>query len=206
MDNKVIITIARQFGSGGKTIGQMLADSLGINCYERELIRMASDDSGISEALFGESDEKIKTNSFFKFKNIYKGQLISPESAGFTSQANLFNYQAKVITQLAEKESCVIIGRCADYILKDNPNVCSVFIHADKDFCRKMALERVSIPEKDIDKYIEKIDNYRGEYYKAYTGNNWYDLRNYDLCLDSSKLGFEKCVEEIKSYIDVRFS
>ena len=207
MDQKnVIITIARQFGSGGKTIGQMLADSLGINCYERELIRMASDDSGISEALFGENDERIRTNSFFKFKQLYKGGLISPESAGFTSSANLFNYQAKVIKQLAEKESCVIIGRCADYILKDYPNVMSVFIHADPQFCHQMALERVSVPEKDLDKYIEKIDNYRGEYYKAYTGKDWHDLRNYDLTLDSGKLGFEKCVELIRAYMDERFS
>jgi len=206
MEEKVIITIARQFGSGGKTIGQMLADSLGINCYERELIRMASDDSGISEALFGQNDERIRTNSFFKYKNIYKGELISPESAGFTSSANLFNYQAKIIKELAERGSCVIIGRCADFILKDYPNVVSVFVHADKDFCHKMAVDRVSVPEKELDKYIEKIDNYRGEYYKAHTGKEWYDLRNYDLCLDSGKLGFDKCVEEIKSYIDVRFS
>lgn len=206
MDHNIIITIAREFGSGGKTIGQMLADSMGINCYERELIRMASDDSGISEELFGAHDERIRTNSFFKFKQTYKGNLIAPESAGFTSQANLFNYQAKVIKQLAARESCVIIGRCADYILKDYPNVCSVFVHADMDFRHKMAAERVSVSEKDLDKYIEKIDNYRGEYYKAYTGNDWYDLRNYDLCLDSGKLGFEKCVEEISSYIDVRFS
>ena len=206
MDKKVIITIARQFGSGGKTIGQMLADSLGINCYEREIIRMASDDSGISESLFGENDERIRTNSFFKFKPLYKGELIAPESAGFTSSANLFNYQAKVIKQLAEKESCVIIGRCADYILKDNPNVVSVFVHADAPFCHKMASERVSVPEKELDKYIEKIDKYRGDYYKAYTGKEWYDLRNYNLSLDSGQLGFEKCVELIKAYIDERFS
>lgn len=205
-NQNIIITIARQFGSGGKTIGQMLADSLGVNCYEREIIRMASDDSGISEELFSKSDERISTNSFFKLKNIYKGELISPESAGFTSQTNLFNYQAKIIKQLAERESCVIIGRCADFILKDYPNVMSVFVHADKDFCHKMAAERVSVPEKELDKYIEKIDNYRGEFYKTYTGNEWYDLRNYDLCLDSGKLGFEKCVEEIRSYMDVRFS
>ena len=206
MEQNIIITIARQFGSGGKTIAQMLADSLGVNCYERELIRMASDDSGISEALFGASDERINTSSFFRFKNIYKGELITPESAGFTKAANLFNYQAKVIKQLAEKESCVIVGRCADFVLKDYPNVMSVFVHADKEFCHKMAASRVSVPEKDLDKYIEKIDKYRGEYYKTYTGRDWYDLRNYDLCLDSSKLGFEKCVEEIKSYMDVRFS
>jgi len=204
-DKKIIITIARQFGSGGKTIGQMLADSLGVNCYERELIRMASDDSGISESLFGENDERIRTNSFFKFKQVYKGGLIAPESSGFTSSTNLFNYQAKVIKQLAEKESCVIIGRCADYILKDYPNVMSVFIHADADFCHKNAKDRVSVPEKDLDKYIEKIDNYRGDYYKAYTGKDWHDLRNYDLSLDSGKLGFEKCVELIRAYMDERF-
>lgn len=206
MEGNVIITIARQFGSGGKTIGQMLADSLGVNCYERELIRMASDDSGISEALFGEHDERIRTNSFFKFKNIYKGELISPESAGFTSSTNLFNYQAKVIKQLAEQGSCIIIGRCADFVLKDYPNVMSVFVHADPEFCHNMAKERVSVPEKELDKYIEKVNNYRGEYYKAHTGREWLDLRNYDLCLNSGKLGFEKCVEEIKSYMDVRFS
>lgn len=206
MESKVIVTIARQFGSGGKTIGQMLADSMGINCYERELIRMASDDSGISETLFAQNDERISTNSFFKYKNVYKGELIAPESAGFTSSANLFNYQAKIIKQLAEQESCVIIGRCADYVLKEYPNVVSVFVHADKDFCHQMAKERVSVPEKELDKYIEKVDNYRGQYYKTYTGNEWFDLRNYDLCLNSGKLGFEKCVEEIKSYIDVRFS
>lgn len=204
MDN-VIITIARQFGSGGKTVGQMLADDLKINCYEREIIRMASDDSGISEMLFEKADERISTNSFFNFKKIYKGGLISPEESGFTSQTNLFNYQAKVINELADKGSCVFIGRCADFILKDRPNVVSVFVHADKDFCHKMAAERVSSHIADIDKHIEKIDKYRGEYYKHYTGHEWYDLRNYDLTLDSGKLGFEKCVEEIKAYIDVRF-
>lgn len=204
MDN-IIITIARQFGSGGKTVGQMLADDLKINCYEREIIRMASDDSGISERLFEEADERIHTNSFFNFKKAYKGGIIHPEESGFTSETNLFNYQAKIINELADKGSCVFIGRCADYILKDRPNVVSVFVHADKDFCHKMAAERVSSHITDIDKHIERIDKYRGEYYKHYTGHEWYDLRNYDLTLDSGKLGFEKCVEEIKAYIDVRF-
>lgn len=204
MDN-VIITIARQFGSGGKTIGQMLADELKINCYEREIIRMASDDSGISEQLFNQVDERTRTNSFFNFKKLYKGGIIHPEEHGFTSDTNLFNYQAKVIKELADKGSCVFIGRCADYVLRDYPNVVSVFVHADRDFCLEKARERVSENVGDIGKYIDKIDKYRGEYYKHYTGNNWHDLRNYDLCLDAGKLGFEKCVEEIKSYIDIRF-
>ncbi|MFT3984758.1 MAG: cytidylate kinase-like family protein [Lachnospiraceae bacterium] len=202
----VIVTIARQYGSGGKTIGQMLADDLNVSCYEREILQMASEDSGISEYLFAQVDERVRTNTFFKMKQVYKGALITPESDGFTSDANLFNYQAKIIKKLAEQSSCVIIGRCADFVLKDYPNVVSVFVHADAAFCKKNALERVSVPEKDILKYIEKTDKYRGDYYQAHTGRRWHDLRNYDLCLNSGRLGFEKCVEEIKEYIRIRFS
>ncbi|HOO29323.1 MAG TPA: cytidylate kinase-like family protein [Lachnospiraceae bacterium] len=202
----VIVTIARQYGSGGKTIGQMLADDMNVSCYEREILHMASEDSGINEYLFAQVDERIRTNTFFKMKHIYKGALVTPESDGFTSDDNLFNYQAKIIKKLAEKDSCVIIGRCADYILKDYPNVVSIFVHADPQFCKKSALERVSVPEKDIMKYIEKTDKYRGDYYKAHTGHEWHDLRNYDLCLNSASLGFEKCVEEIKAYIKIRFN
>ncbi len=202
----VIVTIARQYGSGGKTIGQMLADDLNVNCYEREILQMASEDSGISEYLFAQVDERVRTNTFFKMRQVYKGALITPESDGFISDANLFNYQAKIIKKLAEQGSCVIIGRCADFILKDYPNVVSVFIHADADFCKKNALERSSVVEKDIMKYIEKTDKYRGEFYKAHTGRRWHDLRNYDLCLNSGRIGFEKSVEEIKEYIRIRFS
>ena len=145
MDN-IIITIARQYGSGGKTIGAMLARDLGINCYSREILKMASEESGINERLFGQADERVKIASWFKvLKKPYEGELLPPESSGFVSDENLFNYQAKVIKDLAEKESCVIVGRCADFVLKDYPNVMSVFIHADKDFCMERSLERNSI-------------------------------------------------------------
>ena len=111
-----------------------------------------------------------------------------------------------MIRDLAEKESCVIVGRCADYVLKENPNVVSVFIHADKKFCLERALERNSMTEKEMQKYIEKTDRFRGDFYRYHTGNEWADARNYDLCLNSGKLGFQKCVEEIKSYIKIRFN
>ena len=113
-----VITIARSYGSGGRTLGKLLAKELGINYYDRELIRMASDESGINEALFGEVDEKLKKSPLFRIvKKTYRGEIIPPESGEFVSDDNLFNYQAKVIRQLAEEESCVIIGRCADYVL-----------------------------------------------------------------------------------------
>ena len=206
MEN-VVITISRQYGSGGKTIAAMLAQKLGVNCYSREILKMASDDSGINEALFGQTDEKLKKSPLFRIarKNPYKGGVIPPESADFVSDDNLFNYQAKVIKELAQKESCVIVGRCASYILKDYPNVLSVFVHADEEFCLKCAMERNSMSEKEMLRYIERTDKYRSDYYFYHTGKKWADARNYDLCLNSGKLGFEKCVEEIEAYAKIRF-
>ena len=203
---KVIITIARQYGSGGKTIGETLARDLGINCYDRELMRLASDESGIAEGLFGKADEKLKNSPLIRItKNVYKGQLIPPESDDFTSTDNLFNYQAKIIRDLAKEESCVIIGRCADYVLKDYPNVLSVFIHAPKEYCLEGAAKKHSMSPKELERFINKTDKHRAEYYKYHTGREWTDARNYDLCLDSSKLGYERCVDEIISYMKVRF-
>ena len=110
-----------------------------------------------------------------------------------------------MIKELAEKESCVFIGRCADFVLKDRPDVMSVFIHAPQDYCLARGMERNSMKEKEMERFIAKTDKYRGDFYHYYTGRTWNDARNYDLCLDSSKLGFDKCVEAIKAYAKVRF-
>lgn len=206
MDN-IVITIARQYGSGGRTVGEMLANELGIHFYDKELMKLASEESGINETLFVKADEQVKSNSilFKTNKTPYSGELISPESKDFVSDDNLFNFQAKTIKKLAETESCVIMGRCADYVLKEYDNVLSVFVHAPKDFCMEQAAKKHSMSSKELEKYIAKVDKHRSDYYKYYTGREWTDARNYDLCLDSSKLGFERCVEEIKAYMKVRF-
>lgn len=200
-----VITIARQYGSGGRTVGEMLANKLGIHYYDRELMKLASEDSGISEQLFANADEKRKGTSLFKIaKKVYGGELIPPESDDFTSNDNLFNYQAKIIRELAEQESCVIIGRCADYVLKEYDHVLSVFIHAPREFCMEQAGKKLNMKERELERFIAKTDKYRAEYYKYHTGREWTDARNYDLCLNSSKLGFERCVEEIVAYMKVR--
>lgn len=201
----IVITIERQYGSGGKSIGKSLAERLNIEYYNHDIITLASEASGIDEALFAKVDEKLVNNNIFKFKKIYTGDLLAPGSDNFTSDSNLFNVQADTIKKLAEHESCVIIGRCANYILKDYENVVSVFVHANDEFCQNRIRERVSLEEKDIPKFIEKTNKYRNDYYKYHTGHEWFDLRAYDLCLDSGKLGFEKCVDEILAYIKVRF-
>lgn len=146
MEKNIVITIARQYGSGGRTIAQMLSERLGIHYYDKELLKLASEDSGINEDLFRNADEHVKTTQLFKIAHsVYKGELIPPESDDFTSMENLFNYQAKIIKKLAEQdESCIIVGRCAEYVLKDYDNVLSVFIHAPHEYCMEQAAKKQS--------------------------------------------------------------
>ncbi|MBB2181935.1 cytidylate kinase-like family protein [Lachnospiraceae bacterium MD1] len=204
--NKYVITIARGYGSGGRTIGKMLSEKLGIPYYDRDLLRLASDDSGINQALFAKADEKLKKSLLFRIaSNVYKGELIPPDSDDFVSNDNLFNYQAKIIKELANTESCIIIGRCADYVLKDYENVIKVFVHAPMEDCIKTLKEMTGKSDKEIEKQILSIDKHRAEYYKYYTGRDWKNAENYDLCLNSSRLGFDKCVEIVQSYMDIRF-
>lgn len=204
--NKFVITIARQYGSGGKTIGKMLSEKLGVEYYDKDLIKKASEESGINIDLFANADEKTG-GLFSKFKKPnYGGEVLDPSSSDFTSEENLFNYQAKIIRDLAEKESCIIVGRAADFILKDRDDVLSVFIHAPQDYLISEASKRLSETGKELERKIAKIDKDRADYYKTHTGREWMDARNYDLCLDSSKLGLDKCVEEIIAYMNIRFN
>ena len=199
--DKFVVTIARGFGSGGRTIGKMLAEKLGVKFYDKELIRIASDESGINETLFGQNDEKTK-NGLFGKPGVYKGEIIAPGKSGFISEENLFNYQAMVIKKLASEESCVIVGRCADYVLRSEPHVVRVFIYADEEQCIKNTAEVKGITDrKEAIKTITATDKERAAYYKAHTGREWIDARNYDLCLNSGDLGFDKCVDIISDFI-----
>lgn len=205
MEN-IVVTIARQYGSGGKTVGEMYAKELGIPCYGMNLLKMASEESGINEQLFMQFDEKLRSNLLLRMTtDLYDGKVIPPGHKDFVSAKNLFNWQAEVIKRLAKSETCVIIGRAADFVLKDYPNVVSVFVHASPEFNLARAMERNSMTTAEMEKFIASTDKYRSDFYKHYTGREWTDARNYDLCLNSGKLGLEKCVEEIKAYIKVRF-
>ncbi|MGL4799389.1 MAG: AAA family ATPase, partial [Cellulosilyticaceae bacterium] len=160
-----VITIARGYGSGGRTIGRMLSEALGVPFYDRELLRLASDDSGINQELFEKADEKVKNTLLYRVaKNVYKGELIPPDRDDFISNENLFNYQAKIIKELAEKESCIIMGRCADYVLKDCDHATKVYIHAPMEAC----LEGVAkiAPVNNPKQYIQMTDKRRAAYYR----------------------------------------
>ncbi len=203
MQDKFVITIARGYGSGGRTIGKILSEKLSIPFYDRDLIYMASEESGINLELFGKADEKVKKGFFDLSDHKYKGELIPPESSDFASDENLFNYQAKIIRELAEKESCIIVGRCADFVLKGFTNVIDVFVWAPMADCVKTVMSLEPLNEKEAEKKIKKIDKYRSDYYRYYTGRAWNDYQNYSLCLDSSRMGFEKTAEYIKVFAEI---
>ncbi len=200
----IVITIARSYGSGGRTLGKLLAKEMGINCYDREILRMASEQSGINEALFGQVDEKIKTMPLFRISNnIYKGEIFPPDSDEFTSDDNLFNYQAKIIKELAKTESCIIIGRCADFILKDEPDVVRLFFYAPRKDCIKRVMSQNGGTEREIIRKIEKTDKYRSDYYRYHTGKDWNDARNYDFCLNTTSTSYDKLIKAVKEYIHI---
>ena len=200
--NKFVITIARTCGSGGSYVAEALEKKLNIKLYGQDILQLASEDSGISIDLFARTDEELKSNPLFKFtKYIYDGKLIPPSSSDFTSQENLFNYQAKVLKDLAEKESYVVIGRCADFVLKDTDNLVRVFITADRKDRINTEAERLTISTKEAESRIDKVDKKRTNHYNYFTGNERDDMTNYDICLNTSRLSYDKCADIIIEYM-----
>ena len=200
-----VITIARRYGSGGKTVGRMLAKELNIPFYDREIIAMASEDSGVNEVLF--SDERLRPDLRSRLRGLYKGEPVlgySTPAKGAPRDGELFEYQAAVIRRLAETGPCIIMGRCADYVLGQRSDVARVFVHADADFCLEQAMLVNSMSREDVRKKIVQVDEYRAKFYQRHTGRDWYDARNYDLTLNSAVLGFEGVRDAIVQYLEVR--
>ena len=202
-----VITIARQYGSGGKTVGKRLAERLDIPFYDREIITMASEDSGVNAVLF--SDERLMKGGDLRarLRSIYRGEKIPGYRAGIAHEIKedtLYQYQAKVIRSLAEQGPCIMMGRCADYLLRDRGDVVRVFVHADPAFCLQQAMKVNSMDPADVQKKIDEVDHYRAEYYQYHTGLRWSDARNYDLSLNSGTLGFDGTLDAILAYLETR--
>lgn len=206
MDN-FVITIARGFGSGGKEIATKLGERLGIPMYERQLLVLASDKSGIDESLFVETDERLRSNKLAALlRRIPNENVVEPHEKAFISDTNLFNIQAEIIRELARTQSCIIVGKCADYVLKDFDNVISIYIEAPRAACVKSIMSKMYISEEKAHQLIKKTDKYRADYYKFYTnGNYWTNPVNYDLTLNSDRVGREKCVDVIIDYLKIKF-
>ena len=199
-----IITIARQYGSGGKTVGKMLAERLGIPFYNREIITMASEDSGVNAMLF--SDERLKSDFIARLHARYRGDIPVPNdsSKSYLRDEALFSYQVKIIERLADQGPCVLIGRCADYALKDRDDVINLFITAPLENRIKRVAARNGISENEAKDRIKKTDKSRASYYNYYSAKDWGDAKSYDLCIDSSLLGIDGTVELLKDLIRIK--
>lgn len=207
MSGNYVITIARGFGSGGKEIGSDLAERLGIPCYERQILQMASEYSGLSEEMFINVDEKIRglyiKNMLAKFAFPKE---VQPQSRRFESDINLFCIQAEIIRELAKKNSCVILGKCADHILKDFDNVASFYVEAPRTACIESIMRKTGVDEREAEKLIVRTDRFRAEYYHFYTGGNyWTNPVNYDLTLNSARLGRKKCADVMIEMMKIKF-
>lgn len=204
--DKFCVTIDRGFGSWGKTIGLKLAEKLGIECYDRDLSRLSADYSGINERFFVNVDEKnVKGHLFRRATPVDLNAILSPDDEKFVSDDNLFRLQARVIRDLAGKENCVIIGRCGSYVLADVPHSVRVFVHAPLDVCIKNVEQRYGVDAREAARLIEQADANRRAYYKYYTGGRvWGEAANYDLTINTARLGADKAVELILDYIRIR--
>ncbi len=202
---KRIITIGRELGSGGRTIGKMVANRLGIPYYDRELIDQAAEKSGLATQYVESSEQRI-TNSF-----LYNLAMGTSYGYGILQNANrqtlplseqVYEAQKEVITGLANQGSCVLVGRCADQILADRDDVFKVFIYADMDERIKRAIQEYGMAKQTVRKEIEKSDKERSRHYNIFTDKTWGDRHNYDLMLNSSKIDYENCAKIICSLAD----
>lgn len=201
---KFVVTFARGFGSGGKEIASMLAKDLGIHCYENRILTLASQMSGLDEKLFLDINERIRGNGGFTsfLRGLPRSRQYIARNEKFVSDDRLFEYQSQIIRNLAEQESCVIVGKCADYVLRDRENVVSIYIEAPRTFCLKRTMQKMKVSEKVAAATIENTDKYRADYYKYYThGNYWTNPVNYDMTLNSEKVGVDRCVKVIEEYM-----
>lgn len=202
-----VITIARGFGSGGREIGTMLGKELGIPCYERQILTMASDHSGIDESVFVETDEKLRGKHIANvLRRMPMPGTLEPWEREFVSDNNVFNIQAEIIRTLAKTESCIIIGKCADDVLREYNNVISVYIEAPRSYCVESIRKKMHVSVERANQLIRTTDKYRARYYSYYTsGKDWTNPTNYDLVLNSQRIGREKCAAVIKEYVKIRF-
>ena len=197
MDKNFVIAVSRSSGSGGKNVARKIAEKFGISFYDKEILTEAAERSGLNPTLFHEKDEK-RTSSFLY--SVAMGKQI--EDVPISQK--LFMAQFEAIQKLAENGSCVFLGRCADYALRDNPNLVSVFVHAPLEYRRKQTMELYSMDEKKARSFISKTDKDRSGYYSFYSGRRWGDVDNYHLCIDSSCAGPDGTAEIIKFFAETK--
>ena len=202
---RTIICISRQYGSGGAEVGKKLGQKLGIEVYDKEILKMTSEESGIRESYFHLADERAGKKLLYKIIQSMVPENTNPSLGNdLVSADNLFRFQSSVIRKLAQEQSCVFIGRCAEHVLAGTENLVRIFISADMDARFERIKAKGYYEEDDIIKNIKRMDKERREYHNYFTGKDWEALKNYDLILNSSQIGTDGCVECIVDYLKVR--
>lgn len=198
--DKIIVTINREFCSGGNYIGKKLSEKLGIPFYDKELVNLAAKEAGYAEATFEKVDE-VATNSLLY--SLIMGVHNSTQTGLLPDNDKLFAIQADIIRKAVEKGSAIVLGRCSNYILREEKNIVRVFLKGDMETKVARYNEIYGTPEKDsVETTLEKRDKKRSSYFKFYTGNRWDDINNYDLVINTSKIGFDNAVDVIIDYIN----
>lgn len=202
MAENLVITIGREYGSGGREIGRKLAQALGIKFYDKEIIDMAAKESGMSKEVFEKVDETAVNSLLYSIVSgaYMMGSHISP-ILDLPINDKLFILESNIIKEIVAKESCVIVGRCADYILRDYKNCINIFIHAPLQTRIEHAITNYNLPKEKAEQKINKIDKKRATYYNYYTGNKWGQTQLYELSIDSSILGIDATAEFIRNFI-----
>ncbi len=205
--DRYIITINRLYGSGGRIMGKRLSQELGIPFYDEEILKMASEESAIGEQYYRLNDEKAGSNLFFRAIGGLKTSLEEPSlDDDITSPENLFRFQAKMMRRVAKEESCIIMGRCADYVLGSAgiKNLVRLFVYADSSTCIRRVMEVDGVDTKEALRRANRISRERRDYYKYYTGKEWEDMANYDLPINTTTLELEPAVQLVKAYLGLR--
>lgn len=205
MSDKLVITIERQYGSGGRDVGHALAELLGCKCYDQDLIFMAAQRSGISEEALAEADEQASSSLLYTLA--MGASMIFTNTTPMAVPINdaLFIAQSEIIRELSEKEDCIIVGRCADYILSEHPKKIKVFVQRDMKDRITRIMERAGISESEAKDRIAKKDKKRANYYNYYTGGKWGKPENYDLVVSTSNVGIEGAARIIYEYAKTAF-
>lgn len=204
MGNNIIISIGRQFGAGGRSVGQALAKELGIAYYDKELILEAAKEYGFAPQIFEENDERsasMSGNVLQWVESLVSGGL---GAKNYLSQDAIFEMQSETIRKIAEKQSCIIVGRCSDYVLRDNPNCVSVFLHSSEEDRIARIQERSGITREEAIDEMRLRDKKRAAFYNFYSNKTWGESSSYNLSIDVSTLGIDKSVEQIKFYLSQR--
>ncbi|MDR1372765.1 MAG: cytidylate kinase-like family protein [Dysgonamonadaceae bacterium] len=202
--DKFAITVGRQIGSGGKIMSDKLACRLKISCYDRELINIASKESGLGKEFFENSDEKSNFGIPGSYSGIYSGY-ISPGNLNYLCDETLFKIQSDVIKRISEQESCIFIGRCADYILRSHPRLLKIFISASLEHRISRLCTTMSINTKEAITLIEQTDKKRAAYYNYYSNKQWGVASTYDLCINTSTISIDQAVALIDSAVSSKF-